>query len=70
MELWVTLEIIPSGNNGWDLTKSKNIRFKSELRAEYFSIYYTAKNDCLIRYYTMGQWLASYCNGREIWNAY
>ena len=66
----VTLEIIPAGKNGWQVAKSKKITFKNKLKAEYFSMYYTKKVDCLIRYYTLGIWMASYCKGKQIWNIY
>lgn len=66
----VTLEIIPSGTNGWDLSKAKRLEFKNKKKAMYFSIYYTGKHDCLIRYYGLGIWLASYCRGKQIWNIY
>ena len=66
----VTLEIIPSGYNGWNVSKSKTITFQNKRRAEYFSMYYTRKVDCLIRYYSLGMWLATYCQGKKIWNIY
>ena len=66
----VTLEIIPSGNNGWDLLNAKKITFKNKQRAIYFSRYYTEKHDCLIRYYVAGIWMASYCKGNQIWNIF
>lgn len=70
MKVTITLEIIPSGINGWDLSKSKKIRFKNNSRAECFARYYTKKVDCLIRWYSWGVWMATYCNGKEVWNCY
>lgn len=64
------LEIIPAGNNGWNVSKSKNIIFQNKRKAEYFAMYYTRKFDCLIRYYVLGNWIASYCKGMQIWNIY
>lgn len=66
----VTLEIIPAGKDGWDVAKSKMITFQNKHRAEYFAKYYTRKVDCLIRYYSLNMWLATYCKGRQIWNIY
>lgn len=66
----IILEIIPSGYNGWDLSKAKTITFHNKMKAEFFSLYYTKKNDCLVRYYTGGLWLATYCKGKQIWNCF
>lgn len=66
----VILEIVPSGYNGWDLSKAKRISFHNKRRAEFFAEYYTNKNDCLVRYYTGGIWIATYCSGKQIWNCY
>lgn len=67
MEPSVMLEIVPSGNNGWDVSKAKTIIFKKKTRAEFFSMYYTKNHDCLIRYYACGMWVATYCKGQLIW---
>lgn len=66
----IILEIIPSGYNGWDLSKVKTITFHNKSKAEFFAIYYTNKHDCLIKYHAGGMWLASYCKGNQIWNCY
>ena len=66
----IVLLIIPSGNNGWDLGNTKTITFHNKLKALFFARYYTDKNDCLIRYCTGGNWIATYCKGKEIWNCY
>lgn len=70
MEFVIVLEIIPFGDYGWDFLKSKTIKFRSNLRAIRFSEYYTKMHKCLIKYYTLGVWRATYCNGRQIWNCY
>ena len=70
MEFEIVLEIIKDGYNGWDLSTAKTLRFRNTLRAIRFSEYYTKNHHCLIRYYTLGVWRATYCNGRQIWNCY
>lgn len=66
----IILEIIPSGNNGWDVSKAKRIKFNNQLKAFYFCRYYTRKNDCLVRYYCGGIWRATYCKGKLIWDLF
>lgn len=66
----IILEIIPSGNNGWDCAKARKIIFRNKSKAEFFCMYYTGKYSCLIRYYTAGIWMATYCKGKQIWNIY
>ena len=70
MEYQIVIEIIYDGENGWDLSTAKRLIFKNTLRAIRFAEYYTKMNKCLIKYYTLGMWRASYCNGRQIWNCY
>lgn len=55
---------------GWNKYSDCILTFKNERRFLFFAKYYTSKNDVLIKVYHLGQWVASYCNGEEIWNCY
>lgn len=55
---------------GWNSYPYASIPFNNERRFLFFAKYYTSKNDVLIKAFCNGQWIASYCNGKEIWNCY
>lgn len=59
-----------STNQGWDLSTGRILTFYNLRKLFHFAMYYSSKNDVLIRVYIRNNWLHSFVNGKEIWNAY
>ena len=63
-------EIVFTGDNGWDVSKTVSLPFKNPNKCRYFASYYSSKNDVLIRLYDGNWFFESFVGGKEIWNAF
>lgn len=63
-------EVIFSGFNGWDITHKCSFKFRNVRKCIAFAGWYSLKHDVLVRIYSVDVWIASYVNGKEVWNIY